>query len=55
MTETQEHYSGVGYECHDCGEVYPIGASIEACTKEGHYVGMIKECSLPAALPISEK
>jgi hypothetical protein len=49
MPDIQEQDLELGYECHDCGEVYPPGGNFEACTKEGHYVGKIQACSLPIA------
>ena len=36
-----------GWECHDCGQVYPPGASTIDCVKQGHYVGPIAACELP--------
>lgn len=43
----------LGYECHDCGEVFAPGASFEACTTDGHYVGKIQACALPITTPVS--
>jgi hypothetical protein len=43
----------LGYECHDCGEVYAPGASFEACTNDGHYVGKLQACALPFVTPAS--
>ncbi len=36
-----------GWECHDCGEVYPPGASTADCVDRGHCVGPIDACELP--------
>jgi len=27
----------LGFECHDCGEVYAPGADMSACINDGHY------------------
>ena len=35
-------------ECHDCGEVYPPGVSAAPCVGQGHYVGPVAACELPA-------
>ena len=35
-------------ECHDCGEVYPPGVSAALCVGQGHYVGPVAACELPA-------
>ena len=35
-------------ECHDCGEVYPLGVSAAPCVGQGHYVGPVAACELPA-------
>ncbi|MDA0797324.1 MAG: hypothetical protein O2826_03735 [Chloroflexi bacterium] len=48
-----EEDNDLGYECHDCGEVYAPGASFKACTDDGHYVGKIQACALPIAAPAS--
>lgn len=46
-SETQGGDVEYGWECHDCGEVYPPGVSTIECIKQGHYVGPIAACELP--------
>ena len=54
MSETveRENASGLGYECHDCGETYPPGAGAAACVEQGHHVGPVVECELPSTTPL---
>jgi hypothetical protein len=54
MSGIQEQNLEIGYECHDCGEVYPPGRDFRSCTTEGHYVGKIETCSLPSHAPGSK-
>lgn len=44
----------LGYECHDCGEIYAPGASYQACIDDGHYVGKIEACALPFITPAKQ-
>lgn len=46
-SEAQGENVGYGWECHDCGEVYALGASTIECIKQGHYVAPIAACELP--------
>ena len=40
--------AALALECHDCGEVYPPGVSAAPCVGQGHYVGPVAACELPA-------
>jgi hypothetical protein len=51
MANANEEELDLGYECHDCGEVYAAGASFQACIDDGHYVGKIQACALPFITP----
>ncbi len=54
MPGTQQEETGLGYECHDCGEVYTPGENFAACTNDGHYVGPIQACVLPFMTPTTK-
>jgi hypothetical protein len=43
----------LGYECHDCGEIFAPGSSTADCVEQGHYVGPIQACALPSIAPVS--
>ena len=51
MSDASEQEVDLGYECHDCGEVYAPGANTSACVDQGHYVGPLASCALPVAKP----
>jgi hypothetical protein len=53
--DIQKEELDLGYECHDCGEIYAPGASFNACTNAGHYVGKIETCALPFITPATKE
>jgi hypothetical protein len=49
MTESKAPSAPLGFECHDCGEIYPPGVSTAPCVDERHDVGPFVACDLPDA------
>ena len=41
---TPDDAPDLGFECHDCGEVFAPGVSTAPCVGQGHYVGPILDC-----------